>query len=68
MPELAQTHVRLGYRRLVVVMRREGWAVGKKRSYRLYAEEGLALRRKRPWRQATAVHRELRRPAAAHDI
>jgi putative transposase len=31
--------------------------------YRLYTAEGLALRRKRPWRHASAVHREQRRPA-----
>src|SRR5215475_3693675 len=61
--ELAQTRVRFGYRRLLVLMHREGWAVGKHRLYRLYTEEGLALRRKRPWRHATAVHRERRRPA-----
>ena len=29
----------------------------------MYIEESLALRRKRPWRHATAVHREQRRPA-----
>ena len=61
--ELAQSRVRFGYRRLLVMMHREGWAVGKHRLYRLYTEEGLALRRKRPWRHATAVHRERRRPA-----
>ena len=32
-----------------------------------YTEEGLALRRKRPWRHATAVHREQRRPATARN-
>jgi putative transposase len=61
--ELAQTRVRFGYRRLRVLLLREGWAVGKERFYRVYTEEGLALRRKRPWRHATAVHREQRRPA-----
>ena len=50
MRELAQTRVRFGYRRLLVLLRREGWELGKKRCYRLYIEEGLALRRKRPWR------------------
>jgi putative transposase len=65
--ELAQTRVRFGYRRLLVLLRREGWDVGKKRVYRLYIEEGLALRRKRPWRHATAVHREQRRPATARN-
>src|SRR5215210_1859012 len=63
MRELAETRVRFGYRRLLVLLRREGWEVGKERFYRVYIEEGLALRRKRPWRHATAVHREQRRPA-----
>jgi putative transposase len=67
MRELAQTCVRFGYRRLLVLLRREGWELGKKRCYRLYIEEGLALRRKRPWRHATAVHREQRRPATARN-
>ena len=65
--ELAQTRVRFGYRRLLVLLQREGWEVGKKRCYRLYTEEGLTLRRKRPWRHATAVHREQRRPATARN-
>ena len=43
MRELAQTRVRFGYRRLLVLLRREGWDVGKKRFYRVYTEEGLAL-------------------------
>ena len=67
MRELAQTRVRFGYRRLLVMMHREGWDVGKHRFYRVYTEEGLALRRKRPWRHATAVHRERRRPAMARN-
>jgi putative transposase len=51
MREMAQTRVRFGYRRLRVLMVREGWEVGKERFYRVYIEEGLALRRKRPWRR-----------------
>ena len=46
---------------------REGWEVGKERFYRVYTEERLALRRKRPWRHATAVHREQRRPATTRN-
>lgn len=42
--ELAATHVRYGYRRLTVLLRREGWAVNAKRIYRLYDEEGLKVR------------------------
>ncbi|HEU4890874.1 MAG TPA: hypothetical protein VFT47_04955 [Vicinamibacterales bacterium] len=53
--------MRFGYRRLLVLLRREGWDVGQQRLYRVYTEEGLALRRKRPWRHATAVHGEQRR-------
>ena len=45
------------------MLRREGWDVGKDRLYRVYREEGLGLRRKRPWRHASAVHREVRTPA-----
>ena len=44
MRELAETRVRFGYRRLLVLLRREGWEVGKERLYRVYIEEGLALR------------------------
>jgi putative transposase len=67
MRELAQTRVRFGHRRLRVLLLREGWEVGTERFYRVYREEGLALRRKRPWRHATAVHREQRRPAVARN-
>ena len=67
MRDVAHARIRDGYRRLWVVMKREGWEVGKHRFYRVYCEEGLALRRKRPWRHATAVYREQRRPAAARN-
>ena len=63
MREMAQTRVRFGYRRLRVLMVREGWEVSKERFYRVYIEELLALRRKRPWRHASGVPREQRRPA-----
>jgi putative transposase len=44
--ELAGTHVRYGYRRLTVLLRREGWQVNAKRIYRLYREEELIVRTK----------------------
>jgi hypothetical protein len=37
--------VRYGYRKILVLLRREGWQVGKHLVYRLYKEEGLALKR-----------------------
>ena len=45
--ELAGSRVRYGYRRLTILLRREGWQVNAKRIYRLYTEEGLIVRTKR---------------------
>jgi putative transposase len=45
--ELAEARRRFGYRRLHVMLRREGWKVNHKRTYRLYCEEGLAVRTKK---------------------
>lgn len=44
--ELAASRVRFGYRRLTVLLRRDGWFVNAKRIYRLYTEEGLIVRTK----------------------
>jgi putative transposase len=57
--------VRYGYFRIYILPRREGWRVNHKRVHRLYREEGLSLRLRRPRRHVSAVHRERRPPAAA---
>jgi len=44
--ELARVRVRYGYRRLTVLLQREGWQVGKRRVYRLYRQENLLVRTK----------------------
>lgn len=44
--ELAAQHRRYGYRRLAVLLWREGMAANPKRVWRLYAEEKLKVRRK----------------------
>lgn len=44
--ELAAQRPRWGYRRIHVMLGREGWAVNRKRVLRIYREEGLAVRRK----------------------
>lgn len=46
--DLASTRVHYGYRRLQILLRREGWAVNAKRIYRLYREEELGLQIKTP--------------------
>jgi putative transposase len=58
--ESATARVRYGYKRLHVLLRREGWAINHKRVYRLYSEERLTLRRKKPRRRKSAVVREAR--------
>ena len=42
--ELAAQRMRFGYRRLTAMLLREGMAANHKRVYRLYREEGLAMR------------------------
>jgi putative transposase len=49
---LAAERRRFGYRRLFVLLRREGEPSGKNRIYRLYREEGLAVRKRRSRRRA----------------
>ena len=61
--EIAATRVRYGYRRIHVLLRREGWRVNPKRVYRLYREMGLQLRNKTPKRRVKAKLREDRQPA-----
>ena len=63
--EIAETRVRYGYRRIHVLLRREGWPVNVKRVCRLYREQGLQLRNKSPKRRVKAKLREDRSPATA---
>ena len=60
--EIAGVRVSYGYRQVHTLLRREGWPVNHKLVYRLYREEGLTLRRRRPKRRRAAVQRE--RPSA----
>ena len=56
MRQLAQTRIRYGYRKIRVLLIREGWQVGKKLVYRLYREEGLGLRRRPKSGRASPRH------------
>lgn len=61
--DLAASRVHYGYCRLHTLLRREGWKVNRKLVYRIYKEEGLAMRRKRPRRNRSCQVRNPR-PAA----
>ena len=55
--DLARARVSYGYRRLHVLLQREGWQVNHKRVYRFYREEGLGMRPKKPRRHVSACRR-----------
>ena len=59
MKEITQTRVHYGYRRVHVLLKREGFKDNHKRIYRLYKAQGLSLRYKRPKRNKAA---QLRQP------
>lgn len=55
--EIAAVRVRYGYRRIHILLQREGWSVNLKWVYRIYCLAGLNLGRKRPKRSRMASHR-----------
>ncbi len=61
--ELTASRVTWGYRRVHVLLAREGWAVNAKKVYRIYREEGLSMRAKRPRRHKAAQVRRMRHVA-----
>jgi putative transposase len=66
--ELAGERRRFGYRRLTVMLRREGWPVNHKRVYRIYCEEGLAVRRRPRKRLKAAARTPLLLPTQANQV
>jgi putative transposase len=54
MKEMASVKRRYGYRRLHVLLRREGWQANHKRVWRLYSQAGLSVRQRRRNRIAPA--------------
>lgn len=61
--EICETRVRYGYRRVHVLLRREGWMINLKKTRRIYNELGLQLRNKTPRRRVKAKLREDRMDA-----
>ena len=66
--DLAHARPRYGYRRLTVLLRREGWKVNPKRVLRLYREEGLLIRTKRRKKRASESRGPLPIPQAPGDL
>jgi putative transposase len=60
---ICQTRVHYGYRRVHVLLEREGWGANIKRTYRIYRELGMQLRNKTPKRRVTAKLRDDRKVA-----
>jgi putative transposase len=56
--DIAHTRVHYGYRRVQVMLKREGFKDNHKRVYRCYKELGLSLRYKRPKRNRSAMQRQ----------
>jgi putative transposase len=61
--EICQTRVRYGYRRVHMLLCREGWRINHKKTYRVDREMGLQLRNKTPKRRVKAKLREDRKVA-----
>jgi putative transposase len=57
--DLANERRRFGYRRLFILLRREGERSGLNRIYRLYREEGLTVRKRRTRRRAVGTRAPL---------
>ena len=53
--ELAQQRRRFGYRRLHILLRRDGLLINRKKTQRLYTEEGLTVRKRRSRRRAVGA-------------
>lgn len=51
--EIASIRVRYGYRRIQILLLREGWKINHKKVYRLYCRESLQMRLKPPKRRAS---------------
>ena len=65
MREIAAARVRYGYRKIRVLLQREGFEVSKKVVYRVYREEGLALRYRSSRRRRAQATRPQRSIATA---
>jgi putative transposase len=66
--DLAASRVRYGYRRLHILLLREGWQINHKRVYRIYKQEGLSLRLKSKKKRTSQPRSPMPRPTAPNHI
>ena len=62
--DLAAQRGRFGYRRLHILLKREGWAMNIKKTYRIYRDEGLSVRKRKGRKRAIGTRTPL--PQAQH--
>ena len=71
MHEIAGTRRRFGYRRVGILLEREGFTMNEKKLYRLYRQEGLSMRRRRGGKRASGTRAPMpipNRPDGGPDI
>ena len=67
MKAIAQGRRRFGYRRLHVLLKREGYVINHKKLFRLYLEEKLAVRRRGGRKRAIGTRAPMMVPVAPND-
>ena len=65
--ELATERRRFGYRRIHILLRREGWQINHKKVHRLYTGADLQVRKRKRKRVSTAERRPLSAATAANE-
>jgi putative transposase len=66
--DMASQRRRFGYRRLHILLRREGWAINHKKLYRLYKEEGLSVKKRTGRKRAIGTRRPLPLPGRPNQV
>lgn len=65
--DLAYQHIRYGYRRLHILLKREGWKVNHKTVQMIYLEEGLKLRKRKRKSRSVIVRMERSTPTKLNE-
>lgn len=64
--ELSSERRRFGYRRLHILLKREGWDVNWKKLYRIYREEGLTVRKRSGRKRAVGTRAPMAIPQGSN--